>query len=210
MSRRYSVTVAHGVRPKCAEFHFSARSRSIFRFGKPPTTDAPSSRPSLTAFMRGITPISPAMSGRRWPWAPQASPRPALSSSEHGGRMIGRGEALMIPTQRLPASLTPLEVALAAMLDGLEPMAPLQLPLAEALGCVAAGKPPSKAFPPCDIAAGDGWALRARDLVGASSYSPLPLARLPVWVEAGDSMPEGCDCVIDADSVDQAGPTVQV
>jgi len=52
--------------------------------------------------------------------------------------------------------------------------------------------------------------LRARDLVGASSYSPLPLARSPVWVEAGDAMPEGCDCVIDTDSVDQTGAMVQV
>jgi molybdopterin molybdotransferase len=127
------------------------------------------------------------------------------------GRTIGRGEkALMIPTQRLPASLTPLEVALAALLDGLEPVAPVELPLADALGCVAAGMPTLMAIPPCDIAASDGWALRARDLVGASSYSPLPLARSLVWVEAGDSMPEGCDCVIDADSVDQTGPMVQV
>ena len=116
----------------------------------------------------------------------------------------------MIPTQRLPASLTPLEVALAALLEGLEPVAPIALPLADALGCVAADMPPLKAFPPADIAAGDGWALRARDLVGASSYSPLPLARPPVWVEAGDAMPEGCDCVIDADSVDQTGAMVQV
>ena len=45
---------------------------------------------------------------------------------------------------------------------------------------------------------------------GASSYSPLPLAKPPVWVEAGDRMPEGCDCVLDADSVDQTGPIVQV
>ena len=116
----------------------------------------------------------------------------------------------MIPTQRLPASLTPLEVALAAVLDRLEPVAPLALPLAEALGCVAADLPPLKAFPPADIAASDGWALRARDLVGASSYSPLPLARLPDWVEAGDAMPVGCDCVIDSDLVDQTGPMVQV
>ena len=56
----------------------------------------------------------------------------------------------------------------------------------------------------------DGWALRARDLVGASSYSPLPLATSPVWVEAGDPMPEGCDCVLDSDSVDQTGPMLQV
>ena len=60
----------------------------------------------------------------------------------------------------------------------LEPVAPVELPLAEALGCVAAEMPPLKAFPPRDIAAADGWALRARDLVGASSYSPLPLASI--------------------------------
>jgi molybdopterin molybdotransferase len=116
----------------------------------------------------------------------------------------------MIPTQRLPPSLTPLEVALAALLDRLEPGAPVALSLADALGCVAADMPPLKALPPADIAASDGWALRARDLVGASSYSPLPLARPPVWVETGDVMPEGCDCVIDSDLVDQTGAMVQV
>lgn len=115
----------------------------------------------------------------------------------------------MIQTQRLPVSLTPLDVALAALLNLLEPVAPVELALADALGCVAADMPPLKAHPPRDIAASDGWAMRARDLVGASSYSPLPLPISPVWVEAGDVMPEGCDCVIDADSVDQTGPLVQ-
>jgi molybdopterin molybdotransferase len=116
----------------------------------------------------------------------------------------------MVSTQRLPASLTPLDVALAALLDRLEPVTPVELPLGEALGCIAAELPPLAAFPPCDIAAADGWALRARDLVGASSYSPLLLSVSPVWVEAGDAIPKGCDCVIDADLVDQAGPMVQV
>lgn len=115
----------------------------------------------------------------------------------------------MIRTQRLPASLTPLDVTLAALLHRLEPVAPVALPLAEALGCVAADLRSLGAHPPRDIAASDGWALRARDLVGASSYSPLLLAASPVWVEAGDPMPEGCDCVIDADSVDQTGPVIQ-
>jgi molybdopterin molybdotransferase len=115
----------------------------------------------------------------------------------------------MIPTQRLPASLTPLDVALAALLRGLEPIAPVALPLAEAPGCAAADMPPLDAYPPGDIAACDGWALRASDLVGASSYSPLPLSASPVWVDAGDAMPAGCDCVIDADAVDQTGPVVQ-
>ena len=115
----------------------------------------------------------------------------------------------MIPTQRLPASLTPLETALASLLKGLEPVVPVALPLAEALGCVAAAMPPLPAHPSRDIAVSDGWALRARDLVGATSYSPLPLSAPPVWVEAGEAMPAGCDCVIDADMLDQTGPIVQ-
>jgi molybdopterin molybdotransferase len=52
--------------------------------------------------------------------------------------------------------------------------------------------------------------LRARDLVGASSYSPLPLATSPVWVEAGDAMPDGCDCVVDSDGVERSGSMIQV
>ncbi len=116
----------------------------------------------------------------------------------------------MGPTQRLPASLTPLDVALAALLHDLAAVAPRELPLAEALGCIAADMPAMSAFPRRDIAAADGWALHARDLVGASSYSPLPLTVSPVWVEAGDAMPEGCDCVVDAAAVDHTGPLVQV
>jgi molybdopterin molybdotransferase len=116
----------------------------------------------------------------------------------------------MVTPQRLPASLTPLEAALAALLHRLEPVASVTLPLAETLGSVAADLPPLKALPPYDLAIADGWALRARDLVGASSYSPLPLANTPAWVEAGDRMPEGCDCVIDADLVELSGAMAQV
>jgi molybdopterin molybdotransferase len=116
----------------------------------------------------------------------------------------------MVSTQRLPASLTALDVTLAAWLDRLEPVLPVELPLTEALGCIAADMLPPGAFPPRDIAAADGWALRARDLVGASSYSPLLLPVSPVWVEAGDAIPMGCDCVIDTNLVDRAGPMVQV
>jgi molybdopterin biosynthesis enzyme len=116
----------------------------------------------------------------------------------------------MILTQRMPAALTPLEAARAALLSGLKPVAPRDVPLAEALGYVAAELPPLQALPASDVAAIDGWAFRSRDLVGASSYSPLPLAGSPAWVEAGDRMPEGCDCVIDSDLVEQTGPLFQV
>jgi len=116
----------------------------------------------------------------------------------------------MTTPQRLPASLTPLDVALAALLHGLEPVAPVAVPLAQTLGCAATDTPPLAAYPAQDIAATDGWALQARDLVGASSYSPLLLATTPLWVEAGDPMPHGCDCVLDADLLDQTGPLRQV
>jgi molybdopterin molybdotransferase len=116
----------------------------------------------------------------------------------------------MITLQRLPDSLTPLETALSALLRGLEPVTSIALPLAQALGGVAADTPPLGALPARDTAAADGFAFCARDLVGASSYSPLPLALSPVWVEAGDAMPGDCDCVIDSDSVDQTGPLLQV
>jgi molybdopterin molybdotransferase len=116
----------------------------------------------------------------------------------------------MTSNQRLPTSLTPLDAALAALLKGVEPVVPLELGLAEALRCIAADMPPLDARPPRDIAAVDGYAFPARDLIGASSYSPLPLSSLPRWVEAGDAMPDGCDCVLDSDSVDVSGPIAQV
>jgi molybdopterin molybdotransferase len=116
----------------------------------------------------------------------------------------------MASIQRLPASLTPLGVALEALLQRLAPVAPVELALSEALGCAAAQMPPCGPLPPRDLATGDGWALRSRDLIGASSYSPLLLSTPPVWVEAGDPMPDDCDCVLDADSVDHAGAIYQV
>jgi molybdopterin molybdotransferase len=116
----------------------------------------------------------------------------------------------MTPPQRLPASLTPLDVARAALLRDVEAVSPVELAPAEALRCIAAEMPPLTAHPPHDIAAADGFALCASDLVGASSYSPLPLVATPVWVEAGEAIPDGCDCVLDSDSVDVAGPMAQV
>jgi molybdopterin molybdotransferase len=116
----------------------------------------------------------------------------------------------MVPIQRLPASLTPLDAALAALLRRIKPVAPAELAFADALGCVAAQMPPLPLLPSRDVAAGDGWALRSSDLVGASSYSPVLLAGAPVWVEAGNPMPDDCDCVVDVDSVDHSRAICQV
>ncbi|WP_314959341.1 molybdopterin-binding protein [Bradyrhizobium cosmicum] len=113
-------------------------------------------------------------------------------------------------TQRLTPSLTPLDTALAGLLQDVGPIATIELPLTEAAGCIAAGTPLLAAHPPRDSAAADGWALCANDIVGASAYSPLPLATAPVWVDAGEPMPPGCDCVLDADAVEVSGPLAQV
>jgi molybdopterin molybdotransferase len=115
---------------------------------------------------------------------------------------------IMTSSQRLPASLTSLDMALAALLRDVKPAAAH----ARTGGASRAAPemPALKSWPPHDIAASDGWALRASDLVGASSYTPLLLARPPGWVEAGDKIPDGCDCVLDEDSVDLTGPIAQV
>jgi molybdopterin biosynthesis enzyme len=114
----------------------------------------------------------------------------------------------MTSRQRLPASLTPLDVALAALLRDVVPLAARQP--AERQRGAAIEMPDLTAWPRYDIAASDGWALRASDLVGASSYTPLPLPKSPVWAEAGDRIPDGCDCVLDEDAVDLSGPIAQV
>jgi molybdopterin biosynthesis enzyme len=107
-------------------------------------------------------------------------------------------------------ALTSVEAALAALLDGLAPVASRSVPLDQALGLVAAEMPALEdAEPAHSIATMDGWACRALDLVGASAYSPLMLAAAPAWVATGDAMPEGCDCVLQADLVDCSGPMAQ-
>jgi molybdopterin biosynthesis enzyme len=116
----------------------------------------------------------------------------------------------MSRTQPSDGALTSLESALAALLDGLAPVAPSMLPLDQALGRIAAEMPPlAHALPARDTAKTDGWACCALDLAGASAYSPLSLMAAPTWVEAGDAMPEGCDCVLDAGLVDLSGPMAQ-
>lgn len=116
----------------------------------------------------------------------------------------------MSRTQPSNGALTSLESALAALLDGLAPIAPSLLPIDQALGRIAAEMPSlGHARPARNTAMTDGWACRALDLAGASAYSPLPLMAVPVWVETGDAMPEGCDCVLEIDLVDSTGPIVQ-
>jgi molybdopterin biosynthesis enzyme len=113
----------------------------------------------------------------------------------------------MMRTHPPTGTLTSLEVALAAFLDGVGPVDSRFVPLDQALGCVAAAMPSvASALPLRDTAALDGFACRALDLVGAAAYSPLALPAAPAWGETGDAMPPGSDCVLRADLVDCTGP----
>lgn len=116
----------------------------------------------------------------------------------------------MTEPQRLPAALTSLDSALTKLLDGVRAIAPVEAPLAEAMGCVAAEIAKADAsLPAFNIAMTDGWAARAQFLAGASSYSPLLLRSPPVWVEAGDRLPDDCDCVVDESAIEPVGAMFQ-
>jgi molybdopterin molybdotransferase len=112
--------------------------------------------------------------------------------------------------QRMPPSLTRLETALSALMQGVVPVVPTELPLATALGRIVAALPAFSAIPPYHVASVDGWAIHTRDIVGASSYLPVTLASAPLWLDAGDRVPDDCNCVLGPDLIDHIGTIVQV
>jgi len=108
-------------------------------------------------------------------------------------------------------SLANVETVSAWLLDGVEAVAPIDIALADVSGLIAAKAVQApRAAPDRDEAALDGWALASADLVGASSYAPAMLAVPPSWIAVGAPMPEGCDCVVDAEWVEADGPFAQV
>ena len=113
---------------------------------------------------------------------------------------------------RSPApALTDFEAARAALFDGLSVVAPVLVPLEAALGAVCAEAHASATgWPVSDIAAIDGFAFASADLSGASAYAPAIASTRPQWVEVGDSLPAGCDCVLEAPCVEAGGPLVEV
>ena len=108
-----------------------------------------------------------------------------------------------------PVALTSLAAARALLLSALRPVDPVLEPRDEALGCICAEPLIVGVQPPRPIALRDGWAMRAEDLAGASSYAPVLLATEPIAVETGDSLPADCDCVIDHHGLDLGGPMPQ-
>ena len=113
----------------------------------------------------------------------------------------------MTSPQRLPASLTPLDMALDALLKGVEPVAPAELPLREALRCIAAEMPPLEAIrhatsPPSTAtpSARAIWSARPpirrcrcrRRRYGSRLASLSPMAAIACWIPIRSTFPVRC------------------
>ena len=72
-----------------------------------------------------------------------------------------------------PEGLLSVEEAQARVLAGVQPLAPLRLPLSDAYGCVAAEDVVStQDLPDFASSAMDGFAVRASDVAGATPWTP--------------------------------------
>ncbi|MCE1177905.1 MAG: molybdopterin molybdotransferase MoeA [Micrococcales bacterium] len=125
--------------------------------------------------------------------------------------------------------MIPVESHLARVLDGVAPLAPVRLPLAEALGCILAEDVvASLDLPAFTNSAMDGYAVRAADCAGASAAAPvsLPVAgtvragdpsgamRLEpgsaVRIMTGAPVPEGADAIVPIEDTDGGETQVAV
>jgi molybdopterin molybdotransferase len=111
----------------------------------------------------------------------------------------------------MSTSLKPVLDVLQPILQRLAPVAPRRVPIERARGLTLAE--PTRAVAPVPlraVALRSGLAVASLDLVGASAQSPVVLARVPPAVAAGDALPDGCDAVVDPDTVTRMGPTLLV
>jgi molybdopterin molybdotransferase len=107
--------------------------------------------------------------------------------------------------------LVPLERVLGDLRARTRPVDPRTLPIERTAGLVLAEPLRSHAGVPAEaIALRDGWAIAAGDVVGASSYSPVPVGAPPAWVEVGQPMPAGTDAVLPPDAVAGQGTAVEI
>ncbi|MEA2839120.1 MAG: molybdopterin molybdotransferase [Methylobacteriaceae bacterium] len=107
--------------------------------------------------------------------------------------------------------LVPLVEARAAFLAKIEPVASGAIATAKAGGLVLAEDVVAPAnFPPYALALERGYAIAARATVGASSYVPSLLPKMPPLVEAGEALPPGSDTILDPEDLREAAGGAEV
>jgi molybdopterin molybdotransferase len=125
-----------------------------------------------------------------------------------------------------PEGLIPVEEARARILDDIQPLAPLELPLTDAYGCVAAADIVADLdLPEFPSSAMDGFAVRAADLTGASPARPGTLRVVgrsmighrpeatvgmgeAVQIATGAPIPAGADAVVPVENAHLDGDLV--
>ena len=126
------------------------------------------------------------------------------------------------------ADLLSIDDARKRILGGIAPLQPIELPLAEAYGCVAAADVGTDFdIPPFSAAQIDGFAARSADIVTATAEAPVGL-RVAGWalagrppevtvgwgeavrVASGAPIPAGADCIVPSTSFEVDGEFVKV
>ncbi|MCJ2080931.1 molybdopterin-binding protein [Methylobacterium sp. J-090] len=106
-------------------------------------------------------------------------------------------------TRFASAALMPLADAVPRLIAGVAPVAERALPSHAALGFAAAHDViAERGWPERPTALRDGWAVQADAVTGASAYAPIPSLAPPVWVEAGEILPEGADTVLPPEALE--------
>jgi molybdopterin molybdotransferase len=124
--------------------------------------------------------------------------------------------------------LISVEEARERILSAIQPLAPIELPLQEAMGCVVAADAVAQGhLPEFSSSAMDGYAIRSHDIVGATAEEPVTLrvvglariGRRPeatvggneaVRIDTGAPVPAGADCVVPIEYTEAAGDRVRV
>jgi molybdopterin molybdotransferase len=124
--------------------------------------------------------------------------------------------------------LVPVDDYREGILAGIEPLAPIALPLADSHGCVLAEDVVAPwPLPSFDNSSMDGYAVLVSDIAGASEESPVTLTviddvpagfRADVPVTAGNAvrimtgapMPPGAECVVPVEKTDRGTETVHI
>ncbi len=120
-------------------------------------------------------------------------------------------------------SLLPVDEAVARLLAGVEPLAPEEVPLADAAGRVlAADMPARRTQPPFPASAMDGYALRAADAQEGATLAVIGVSRAgerfagsfgagqAVRIFTGAPVPEGADAILIQENAEPAGDAILV
>jgi molybdopterin biosynthesis enzyme len=100
------------------------------------------------------------------------------------------------------ARLAPIADVLARVAALARPVAPYELPVTDAHGCVlAADVAAREALPRGPTALWDGWTVRAEAVADAGPYAPVRLAAAPAWVDADGALPADMDAVLPPDAI---------